>query len=76
MPTAVVSTIKNLSVADIGSVELTVEERGDGQPFCFCMEAPVPTRSPNSPSYSARTTTTASSFRLIPALVAHRGRIS
>ena len=33
MTTAAVSTTKTLEVAGIGPVELTVEERGDGQPF-------------------------------------------
>jgi pimeloyl-ACP methyl ester carboxylesterase len=33
MTTTAVSTTTTLSVADIGPVELTVEERGDGQPF-------------------------------------------
>jgi pimeloyl-ACP methyl ester carboxylesterase len=31
--TTAVSTTKTLNVAGIGSVELTVEERGDGQTF-------------------------------------------
>jgi pimeloyl-ACP methyl ester carboxylesterase len=33
MSTTVVSTTKTLSVANIGPVELTVEERGDGRPY-------------------------------------------
>jgi pimeloyl-ACP methyl ester carboxylesterase len=33
MPTTAVSTTKTLTAADIGPVELTVEERGDGKPF-------------------------------------------
>ena len=33
MTTTPVSTIKTLNIARIGSVELTVEERGDGQPL-------------------------------------------
>jgi hypothetical protein len=33
MTTTAVSTTKTFGVAGIGPVELTVEERGDGQPF-------------------------------------------
>src|ERR1700722_14464186 len=33
MTTTVVSSTKTLEVAGIGRVELTVDERGDGQPF-------------------------------------------
>ena len=76
MTTTAVSTTKTVNVAGIGPVELTVEERGDGQPFLLLHGGAVRSQSPRSPSCSPKRAATGYSRPRIRASAAHRGRTS
>jgi hypothetical protein len=77
MTTSAMTTTKSVIVAGIGPVELTIEERGEGQPFLLLHGGAGPqsvAAFAQLHNCSPRRTTTACSPPSTPALAAHRGR--
>jgi hypothetical protein len=72
MTTTAVSTTKTINVADIGPVELTVEEQGEGRSFLVLHGGAGPQSVAAFAQLLAEKVTTECSRLPIPASAAHR----